>query len=208
MFNKLFLSLFMGILFLRVSNFCAPSGYAGVQVPTQSTTRSGGMRLFPLLFKWKGFDRAKGIQFSLEDPNGSKSPGGSQSALNLTYAQPSLRGLNDMSVTHYGFEYENRSYDSGLSFSSAAVGVQRLSPNLGLSQFFENKGEFARSLYKPYISFRMGYRLLQNVPLLGNSGVLQVSYTLSDDYRFPSEGPHGYQKVPLKGFRFDVGFRF
>ena len=208
MFNKLVLSFLMGNLFFTMATYCAPSGYAGVQVPTQASKRSGGMRLFPLLFKWKGFERAKGIQLSLEDSEGSKSPGGSQSALNLTYAQPQMRGQKQMSLTHYGFEYENRSYDSGMSFSSAAVGVQRISPNLGLRDFFEDLGQSARSLYKPYVSFRMGYRLLQNVPLLGNSGVLQVSYTLSDDYRFPSDGPHGYQKVPLKGFRFDVGFRF
>ncbi len=105
-------------------------------------------------------------------------------------------------------EYENRSYDTRFSYTSAAIGIQRVKPNLGIRDFFSKKGQSADTHFKPYVSFRLGYRVLQNVPLLGNSGVLQVSYTLSDDYRFPSAGPHGFSKVPLKGFRFDLGFRY
>jgi len=209
MFKKEFL-LFICLVFFvfQTRYFAAPRGYSGVQMPSQSSQRSGGMRLYPLLLRWKGFSQAKGIQFSLEDPDGSKGPGGNQSALNLTYAQPKMKGFDDMHLTHYGFEYENRTYDSAISFTSAAVGVQRINPNLGLKNYFKQNAQSINAHYKPYISFRMGYRLLQNVPVLGNSGVLQVSYTLSDDYRFPSKGPHGYSKVPLKGIRLDFGFRF
>ncbi|MBT3783352.1 hypothetical protein HOF92_00165 [bacterium] len=182
--------------------------YSGVQFPSEVANTSGGMRIYPMLLRWKGFSRTQGWQLSFEDPDGGKSPGQSQGSFNLTYAKPKLKGFDSNSLTHYGMEYENRSYDTGISYTSAAIGVQRIKPNLGIRDFFSKIGQSADTHFKPYVSFRLGYRVLQNVPLLGNSGVLQVSYTLSDDYRFPSAGPHGFSKVPLKGIRFDLGFRY
>ena len=45
----------------------------------------------------------------------------------------------------------------------------------------------------------MGYKLWQKVPVFNAPAVGELSYTISDDYRFPSPGPHG-PKNSLKGF--------
>ena len=54
----------------------------------------------------------------------------------------------------------------------------------GSKSFYSGKGEDAN-----------GWALWQKVPVFNAVG--ELSYTISDDYRFPSPGPHGYQKIEL-----------
>ena len=178
---------------------------------SRRNTNSAGMmgaKMYPYLANFKGFDKTTtGLQLSIEERSGKRSQK-SANSFNLYYVTPELKNFPTYKVKQTKFEYENRSYDSAVSYYSAALGVQKVSPNLGLKKYYSNKSEDARAHIKPYITFRMGYKFWQKVPVFNTPAIAELSYTVSDDYRFPSVGPHGYQKIPLKGFGAAVSFRF
>ena len=167
-----------------------------------------GAKMYPYLANFKGFDKTTtGLQLSIEEQSGKRRQEAVNS-FNLYYVKPELKNFPTYKVKQTKFEYENRSYDSQFSYYSAALGVQKISPNLGLKKYYSNKNEDARAHIKPYVTFRMGYKIWQKVPVFNTPAIAELSYTVSDDYRFPSEGPHGYQKIPLKGFGAAISFRF
>lgn len=167
-----------------------------------------GVQVHPYLPYYKGLKTKRGIQLSLDSREDSPKSGESLSSLNLYLAEPRVKGFNSMQLTDYQLEYESRSYDSRMSYTSAALGVKRLSPNLALKDYFAAQNESVHARYKPFLALRMGYRILEKIPLIGSAGVIQASYIISDDFRFPSRGPHGFRKIPLKGFQAQVGFKF
>lgn len=175
---------------------------------TNNNSGMMGIKMYPYLANFKGFDKTTtGLQLSMEDRSGKRGQE-SVNSFNLYYVKPELKSFPTYKVKQTKFEYENRSYDSAFSYYSAAIGVQKVSPNLGLKNFYSNKNEDARAHIKPYLTFRMGYKIWQKVPVFNTPAIGELSYTLSDDYRFPSPGPHGYQKIPLKGFGAAISFRF
>lgn len=163
------------------------------------------MRLYPYIGYFKGFEFSQGLMLSWDI---MESGTNSRNSFNLAYSSPEIKGFTNMEMTQYKLEYENRTFDTPGSYYSAALGIQSLSPNLSLKNFYAARGESVTKRFKPYLSLRMGYKVLPSVPVVNTPAVLQLSYTLSDDYRFPSHGPHGYRKIPLKGFGAAVEFKF
>ena len=174
----------------------------------QSKNNVMGVQAYPYLPRYKGLKSNRGILLSLDSREDSSKAGKSLSSLNFYMAEPRVQGFNSMQLSDFQLEYEGRSYDSNLSYTSAALGVKRLSPNLALKDYFTAQNESVHARYKPFLAFRMGYRILEKIPVIGGSGVLQAAYIISDDFRFPSRGPHGFRKIPLKGFQASLGFKF
>lgn len=167
-----------------------------------------GAKMYPYMVNFKGFNKTTtGFQLSIEDQTGKRKKE-SVNSFNIAYIQPELKGFSTSKVKQTKFEYENRSYDSAISYYSTALGVQKISPNLNLKNYYSSLGMDARAHIKPYLSFRMGYQIWQKVPVFNTPAVGELSYTISDDYRFPAIGPHGYRKIPLKGFGAAISFRF
>ena len=169
------------------------------------SSKGKGAKIYPYFGQFKGFKASQGVLFSVDEYDKKTR---SKSSLNFYYTKPALKNHSDKKITQYKFEYENRTYPGPGAYYGAAVGAQKINPNLALKKHFTALGEDARGIIKPYVSFRMGMKMLNNVPLFGTPAVAEVSYTVSDDYRFPSAGPHGFRKIPLKGFGASVNFKF
>lgn len=163
-----------------------------------------GLTLHPTYQQIKGFKRAKGAVISYVDLNNKSDT--QKDIYNFYYSKPKLDKFSSFKITQLKAEWENRSYGEG-SYSSAAIGVNRLIIGNTIKNYMNNLGTDSKHLFKPYLEFRMGYKLADQ-SLFGLAVNGQLSYTLSDDYRFKANLPNGYHTIPLRGFKADISFRF
>lgn len=164
-----------------------------------------GLTLHPTYQQLKGFKRAKGAVISYVDLNNKSES--QKDMYNFYYSRPRLSKFSSYKLTQLKAEWENRSYGEQGSYTSAAFGVNRLIIGNTIKGYMNNLGTNAKHSYKPYLEFRMGYKLADQ-SLFGLAVNGQLSYTVSDDYRFKNNLPNGYHKIPLKGFKADISFRF
>ncbi|PCJ21539.1 MAG: hypothetical protein COB02_02785 [Candidatus Cloacimonadota bacterium] len=164
-----------------------------------------GLTLHPTYKKLKGFKRGEGLVISYVDLNNKSET--QKDMWNFYYSKLVLTNFSTFRITQLIGEWENRTYGEGGAYSSAAVGINRLIIGNSIKSHMQSLGTNAKHAFKPYLEFRMGYKLADQgmfgIPIAG-----QLSYTLSDDYRFKSNLPNGYHKIPLKGFKADISFRF
>lgn len=164
-----------------------------------------GLTLHPTYRQLKGFKRAKGAVISYVDLNNKSHS--QKDIYNFYYDRPRLAKFSSYKITQLKAEWENRSYGEQGSYTSAAFGVNRLIIGDTIKSYMNNLGTDAKNSFKPYLEFRMGYKLADQA-LFGLAVNGQLSYTLSDDYRFKNNLPNGFHKIPLKGFKADISFRF
>ncbi|MCJ8345194.1 hypothetical protein MJH12_06620 [bacterium] len=190
---------------LRIFLFLSMFGLANALEKGSKSFIPNGMTLHPTYKKFKGFKRTKGLVISYVALNNKSDH--QKDIWNFYYSKPGLSKFSSYRITEMKGEWENRSYEGTGSYTSAAFGVNRLIIGNTIKSYMNSIGTDAKHAFKPYIEFRMGYKLADQ-QMFGLALVAQFSYTLSDDYRFKSDLPNGYHKIPLRGFKGDLSFRF
>jgi hypothetical protein len=173
--------------------------------------RSEGISFYPTLLEFKGFkglsgvDRTLGFEFVYSRSDDKDS---SQNLI-LTWAKPKLDSPWDMmKMDYWELAYEGRQYTSETMFTSLKFGLKNFAPSSRFKSWYAAKNESMYNGWKPYLSIGMGMRYSQALPYINVPPTLQLDYIIGDDYRFPSTSPNGNNKIPLKGFRLGIGFRF
>lgn len=95
-------------------------------------------------------------------------------------------------------------------YAQAQVGVRHYKPNQAIRDFYSLRNSKFDSETIPYASIGVGYLLLRSLPVVHRPLVLAASYTVSDDYRYPSIHPLGHTEFDPAGFSvgLKVGFKF
>jgi len=95
-------------------------------------------------------------------------------------------------------------------YAQAQIGVRHYKPNQAIRNFYTVRNQQFISQSDPYISFGLGYLLIKKLPIVHRPLVLAASYTISDDFRYPSIHPLGHTEFDPSGFSvgLKVGFKF
>ena len=113
-----------------------------------------------------------------------------------------------MKMNSWDLNLGYRKYLNNKYFFQSNIGLRKYQPNSSFRSYFNTLGQNFESQELPYISFGVGRKIWDEVPIIKRPLVLIANYTFSEDLEYPSADPFGHRKIDLKGLDISVSVSF
>ncbi len=100
-------------------------------------------------------------------------------------------------------KYLNKKY-----FFQSGIGLKKYQPNSSFRAYFNSLGQNFQTEELPYISFGVGRKIWDEVPIIKRPLVLIANYTFTKDLEYPSADPFGHRKIELEGLDISLSVSF
>ena len=129
-------------------------------------------------------------------------------SLSVTYSPLVLKDpFAQMKMDSWDISFGMRKYYKHHVFFQGNAGYRVYRPNEFYVKYFQNQGQAFGDRSLPYLTLGFGMRILKRVPILKTPLVLRASHTFGNDMRFPISGPHGFDRIGVRGFKIGMSVR-
>ena len=116
--------------------------------------------------------------------------------------------FGNMKMNSWDLNIGYRKYLNKKYFFQSNIGLKKYQPNDGFRAYFEARGENFQTQELPYMSFGVGRKIWDEVPIIKRPLVLIANYTFTKDLEYPSADPFGHHKIDLEGLDISLSVSF